>query len=182
MSAVDHKHLLKSLILAALAITTVACVRMAPVSSTPYDPWINELNERLWRERDGDLKPLGALNQAIEESRRLRYILEAPKASWKTPREVDELGGSDCKNLAIWTIHRAWELSPDMNIKLIVGKVKFRGGHAWVEVLAGGQVWWADPSVRQGKRIGLASSFYDRTPRFAYAYDGQTFSQKFEFL
>lgn len=173
---------MKTLLLAVLLITTAACARMAPVSSTPYDDWVNDLNKRLWWELEGDLKPLGALKHALEESRRLRYVSEAPRAPWKTPKEVDEAGGSDCKNLAIWTINRAWELAPGMTIKLVVGKMKFRGGHAWVEVVVGDQAWWADPSVQQGKRFGPASSFYDRVPVFAYEYDGLTFGKKFAFL
>ena len=178
----NHKYPMKTLLLAVLMVLTAACVRMAPVSSTPYDDWVNDLNKRLWWELDGDLKPLGALKHALEESRKLRYVSEAPTAPWKTPKEVDEAGGSDCKNLAIWTINRAWELAPGMTIKLVVGKMKFRGGHAWVEVLVGGEAWWGDPSVQQGKRFGPASSFYDRVPVFAYEYDGVSFGKKSAFF
>jgi hypothetical protein len=179
---------MKTLFLAVLLITTAACVRMAPVSSTPYDNLLNDLNKRSLHsvvgraELDGDLKPLGALKHALEESQKLRYMSEAPTAPWKTPKEVEEAGGSDCKNLAIWTINRAWGLAPGMTIKLVVGKMKFRGGHAWVEVLVGGEAWWGDPSVQQGKRFGPASSFYDRVPVFAYEYDGVSFGKKSAFF
>jgi hypothetical protein len=179
---------MKTLFLAVLLITTAACVRMAPVSSTPYDNLLNDLNKRSLHsvvgraELDGDLKPLGALKHALEESQKLRYMSEAPTAPWKTPKEVEEAGGSDCKNLAIWTINRAWGLAPGMTIKLVVGKKKFRGGHAWVEVLVGGEAWWGDPSVQQGKRFGPASSFYDRVPVFAYEYDGVSFGKKSAFF
>jgi hypothetical protein len=178
----SRKPLMNKLFLANLVIATAACVRMAPVENTPYDDWVNDLNKRLWWEFDGDLKPLGALKHALEESRKLRFISEVPTAPWKTPKEVEEAGGSDGKNLAIWTINRAWGLAPGMTIKLVVGKMKFRGGHAWVEVLVGDQAWWADPSVQQGKRFGPASSFYDRVPVFAYEYDGLTFGKKSAFF
>ena len=69
-----------------------------------------------------------------------------------------------------------------MTIKPVVGKMKFHGGHAWVEVLVGDQVWWADPSIQQGKRFGAVSSFYDRVPVLVYEYDGLTFGKKFAFF
>ena len=52
------------------------------------------LNKRLWREMHGDLKPLEALKHALEESRKLRYVSEAPTAPWRTPKEVDEAGAT----------------------------------------------------------------------------------------
>jgi hypothetical protein len=173
---------MRRLLLLPLLIATAACVRMAPVSRTPYDGWINDLNERLRWEQNGELRPLGALKQALEESRRFHYTAEPAAAPWKTPLELAEAGGSDCKNLAIWTISRAWTLSPGIHITLVVGQMKFRGEHAWVEVDAGGQVWWADPSVRQGKRLGLAATFYDRIPHYAYAYDGAIFGPQYAFV
>ncbi|HYL80294.1 MAG TPA: hypothetical protein VEU07_05745 [Candidatus Acidoferrum sp.] len=173
---------LKSLILVVLAVAISGCVRLAPISQTPYDQQMEDLNRRLWWELNGDLKPLGALKRSLEESRKLQYLSQAPDAPWKTPKEVSGSGGGDCKNLAVWTISRVWELSPGADIKLVVGSLKFRGGHAWVELHLNGQVWWADPTVRQGKRFGLASSFHDRIAKYAYAYDGLSFNKKYAYL
>ena len=84
-------------------------------------------------------------------------------------------GQGDCEDFAVWTIQRAWALARGLDVRLVVGRLKFGGGHAWVELVAGGEVWWADPTTRTGVRLAPAAAFHDRVPRYAFRFDGVRF-------
>jgi hypothetical protein len=165
-------------LLLALAMSVAAgcAVRTVPIGSTPYDGQIERLNRRLCTEADS---PVCALRRALEESRQFRYVPDEPGTDiWMTPREFETAGQGDCEDFAVWTIQRAWSLFRGLDIRLVIGRVKFGGGHAWVELVVGGQVWWADPSMRPYARLAPASAFRDRTPRYAYRFDGVVFREK----
>ena len=164
--------------LVVLLLLVGGCVHLIEVHRTPYDESIFDVNKRMCLQRGGawiyDKHPspnggwycrnpvsgIDALQAALAEAKRFPYASGGAINSWKTPNELELAGTGDCKDLAIWTITRAWELAGDgLDFKLVVGKIKFRGGHAWVEYMAAGEIWWADPSVQRGKRLGRAGSF-----------------------
>lgn len=166
----------KALLTLLLLLAVAGCAaRTVPVSSTPYDAHIERLNRRLCDETGS---PVCALQRALEESRRFRYAPDPPGTDlWKTPREFEAAGRGDCKDFAVWTIRRAWALARGLDVRLVVGRLKFGGIHAWVELVAGEEVWWADPTARRQVRLAPAAAFHDRVPRYAYRFDGIRFGE-----
>jgi hypothetical protein len=168
---------MKPLMFALMMLVATGCaVRTVPVGSTPYDGHMERLNKRMCVESGS---PICAVQRALEESRRFRYVPDPPGMDiWMTPREFEAAEQGDCEEFAVWTIQRAWALSRGLDIRLVLGRVKFGAGHAWIELVTEGEVWWADPTTRKGLRFAPAATFHDRVPRYAYRYDGIVFKEK----
>ncbi len=145
------------------------------------------------------MTPADALRQATKESKRLTYDDVALKEilarvrpdTWKTPDELTREGRGLCRDFAIWTCWRTWQLCggiPDPGeLVMVIGHTdpaaETAGAwHAWVELVTPErEPLWAEPTPGYRDHVDTPDWFAERVPRFAQRFDGEVFDQEYEY-
>lgn len=142
------------------------------------------------------MTPRAAFDQAVRECKReyesnRAALLAVVQTAWKTPDEVDDARKGLCRDFAIWTCARTWDLcgglvAPD-EILMVMGHVDARSRdagawHAWNELSLADGVTWGDPDPTFAATTGTPEGdFGERIPVYGMLFDGTVLDQEFAY-
>lgn len=142
-----------------------------PVSSTPYDPYLDTFREAAHR-------PVAARNLSSEEVGRLteaaydfRYD-HAANYRPKTPQELEASGRGDCKDKAVWLFSKL-AASGARDLHLVIGKKHLNADefHAWLYLKMNGRTYLLDPTFSESAEPVSEFSADEYIPVYSYTGD-----------